>query len=919
MASNSKLAFILDRAKESFHGQRPFVDTRLPLTSTKGQNGKADSFVTVPALWTKDGFKPQWKNLAVIASELESTERLSWWDDILVNLGIPLGIFVLDDSYFLKSRATTGRTQTEQIAAEDLGHQLSERNPILFTPRSLSAFRKGQLSFADTEDEVTQESFAFHTRYHARLSQSLENAITAAFMAELGEQSRARDSQPTSDTSSVYDSVLIVTIAFLAARILEDKGFFGTSQMPTDNVEALLKRTVSKTNGFFRKAFEELPRVSDQALQQLSVELGSRAIFTLIDHHDVAELYEKAIRAPLSTPELAALRTSLLDLQQYYTPIAIAERMLDLLPLERLRPEERRIFDPSAGSGTLLLAASQRLAAMTDLPSNRDSYLENHVSGNDLDRNANLLTRVRYVLSQETEGRMLPAPVHFSADNFEHYTKDTLPTKPRVIIANPPFGEQQNVQRATKFLDLVTEWLSEGDQFAVILPHAFLTGSTHGINKARQRLTERCHVSEVWQLPEGVIGVTARQAVCVVIGSIGKVRQGKTVVRSTISAAMAEPAREKGFLGEAWITEVGETSDHWETLLARPIRLPKRTVKLKDLYYVFTGVTPDKGFPPVAEPAEDVETKPYWKLGWKGPGRIWADPESVPPDERYIRYGSEYLEGPRLKNKDLFDRPKLMVGRSINRNSKDPLAACLDTIGLCPNVHTHCITTLESKGQKTDTTSNPIGWLHLSNEEKLLWLLGVLTSELACEISLIGRAARQLQAKVLRNFPLPVRIDQKIVVVVRQMVVRDQRREPLMTPDPLRLHLNELVEASYGKPSRVSTPRTGVTPEYEASQVEAARSTVTVTGQVRDISVVRGEVLLWMQGINDELNESWIPLPPEMPGWAIDGDIFTADLSDDIETFSELAERPRALREFRHTPRPYLTIEELEKGFATTQ
>jgi hypothetical protein len=63
-----------------------------------------------------------------------------------------------------------------------------------------------------------------------------------------------------------------------------------------------------------------------------------------MNHHDVAELYEKAIRTPLTAPELSPFQISLPNLQQYYTPIAIAERMLESLPLEQLRPEERRIL-----------------------------------------------------------------------------------------------------------------------------------------------------------------------------------------------------------------------------------------------------------------------------------------------------------------------------------------------------------------------------------------------------------------------------------------------------------------------------------------------------------------------------------------------------------------------------------------------
>lgn len=389
------------------------------------------------------------------------------------------------------------------------------------------------------------------------------------------------------------------------------------------------------------------------------------------------------------------------------------------------------------------------------------------------------------------------------------------------------------------------------------------------------------------------------------------------MARSTISAAMAESAREEGFLGETWISEVAKASDHWESLLAPPIRIKVSTVKLGDLYYVFTGVTPDKRFSAVAERLEGVETKPYWKLGWKEPGRLWADPSRVSPNERYIRYGSKYLEGPRLKNSHLFDISKLMVARSVNRNSRDPLAACLDTVGFCPNVDIHCIVTLESTAQKTDGTSYPIGWSELTTEDRLLWLVGILTSELASEISLVGRAARHLESSLLRKFPLPAAIDPNIVEVARQMLERDQRRHSLLTPDPLRLQLNHLVESAYGNPVRVRLPRTGVDPEFEISKAEAAKTAITVTGQVRGVSLVRGEVLLWLQGINDDIKESWVPLPPEMPGWAINGDIFTADLSDNIRTFSELAERPRALRVFRHTPRPYLTVEELKEGFVS--
>ncbi len=347
MPNNFHLPFVLDTAKSAFNDRPPFENIRLPLTLTNGHSRNRPTYVVAPALWTRDGFQPQWNNLAVVASELENSEGLSLWSDVLIDLGIPLGIFVTNDSFFLASRAASGGIRTQQIAFEELVPLLRERNPDLFTPRSLGALRAGQLSFADVEERVSEDSFNFHLRYHAQLSQSLENAITSALIAELDAQSRIHGTLHMAEANSVYDSILIVAIAYLAARILEDKGFFESYQMPTANVQELLVKTRAKINGFFQNAlYTELPRVSDEALQQLSIELGTRAIFTLVDHHDVAEIYEKAIRTPLEVSQLefAAFTNSLPDLQQHYTPIKLAERMLEFLPLERLRPEDRRIF-----------------------------------------------------------------------------------------------------------------------------------------------------------------------------------------------------------------------------------------------------------------------------------------------------------------------------------------------------------------------------------------------------------------------------------------------------------------------------------------------------------------------------------------------------------------------------------------------
>jgi hypothetical protein len=64
---------------------------------------------------------------------------------------------------------------------------------------------------------------------------------------------------------------------------------------------------------------------------------------------------------------------------------------------------------------------------------------------------------------------------------------------------------------------------------------------------------------------------------------------------------------------------------------------------------------------------------------------------------------------------------------------------------------------------------------------------------------------------------------------------------------------------------------------------------------------------------DDDAEGEWVPLPQELPGWALDGTPFEAELSHNVKTFEQLRERPWALRKFRHEPRAYLSGNELDE------
>ena len=127
---------------------------------------------------------------------------------------------------------------------------------------------------------------------------------------------------------------------------------------------------------------------------------------------------------------------------------------------------------------------------------------------------------------------------------------------------------------------------------------------------------------------------------------------------------------------------------------------------------------------------------------------------------------------------------------------------------------------------------------------------------------MLGRGTINLTEDILLQIPLPLSIDQKIIDVTYQMVQRDQNRETIPDPDPLREQLNHLVERSYGNPTWIKRQRTGKSPELKAWQKEQKRETLTVIGQVLEINQDNDQILLRLSGLLDDNEEAWLPLPP---------------------------------------------------------
>jgi hypothetical protein len=913
-----------------------------PVWGIRMPEPNAQQTVEIDVLWTDSGLRPRANNLAFLIQQVSNREDLELWKQRLQAWTVRGGLLVLDELYLVQPKSnSSSELKQEQLDLDSWYQTLISSKPHLFTPKALSNLKQGQLSLADLEERVSERSFTFLARQQTQIDTAFQKGINAAIRVV---QIQGQDSYST----RIQGHIIRYSIAYLAARILQDKNFFGSGASIHGGDQdpiTLLDQMIDLTNGFFHRAkqseefIHEHARTSfDRIRQELVRHMGYNVSFVLTDHRDVGRLYEEAIKK--LPRELGSGDWG--DLNRHYTPVKLAERMLEALPLERLRPEERFIFDPAAGSGSLLLAATSRLAGMRDIPAGdaRKAYLRRHVAGNDLDRYASLIAQLRYFIASESLGRVsqrpeifgvLPFPIeaNFTHKDYEALNKNDLPIKPNVIIANPPFVEEGKTQKSAKFVQKALEWLDDGSQFAFVLPQSFLAGTDLGFSEARKLLDERCQILEVWQLPEHSVGINAEQAVCVVIGAVSPPQKIFSVSSKAVFSRVKEEVkyiREDGFLGTAWCNRLAsenlEDKDQLRWLLvAPPVSINIKTFSLGELFYVFNGVNPgkfNKLYPPESEQQPGIPYKRNWRLKYRDVSKLWADPERVPQKARWIRYGKDYLVGHRPGNEALFDLSKILVARKVNRGSNYPLAALFDDTGFCPDNNVYCVLPAVDVNKYTSGYQAPNSlsneWLSLSYEDKCLWLLGICISRVANSLSLVGRKTHEITVEELCRLPLPAKIDKEIIQITHQIIDLEKRRDSWIEEqvNALRQMLDQLVEKSYGNPSWREITRVGKSPELSAWQEEQKKKTLTVIGQVLACSQDKEQVLLRLSGLLDDNEEEWLPLPQELPGWALNGTVFEAQLSEDIETFQELSQRPWGLRKFRHTPYPYLTHDDLK-------
>ncbi len=212
------------------------------------------------------------------------------------------------------------------------------------------------------------------------------------------------------------------------------------------------------------------------------------------------------------------------ELGSYFTPRNIADFMVRLIDAR-----EGKIFDPSCGSGGLLIAAHRLAHSEGKKPQALDLY------GNDLNprmveaAKANFLVHAldpAHVLHGDGLDLSRMVTRWFKAGRSRQATETTLWDGPPgpfdVVLANPPFaghekdpeilkrfssafredGSVRSLNKTLPFLELIVASLKEGGRAGIVLPTSILNAEEESFQRFRELLLERAELLAIIGLPE---------------------------------------------------------------------------------------------------------------------------------------------------------------------------------------------------------------------------------------------------------------------------------------------------------------------------------------------------------------------------------------------------------------------------------
>jgi type I restriction enzyme M protein len=243
---------------------------------------------------------------------------------------------------------------------------------------------------------------------------------------------------------------------------------------------------------------------------------------------------------------------------EYYTPHSVAKIMAEIL-VGQDKPSNVKVYDPSAGSGTLLMNIASRIGTdrctiySQDISQKSSNLLRLNLILNDLSHSINNIVQGNTIIHNRHKQKMdfIVSNPPFKLD-FSDWRNDveTLPNSTERFFAgvpNIPNKDKDKMSIYLLFIQHIIFSLSDNGKAAVVVPTGFITAQSGIEMKIRQKLVDNKWLKGVVSMPSNIFATTGTN---VSILFIDKANSGNVVLvdASKLGAKIKDGKNQKTLL-----------------------------------------------------------------------------------------------------------------------------------------------------------------------------------------------------------------------------------------------------------------------------------------------------------------------------------------------------------------------------------
>ena len=256
---------------------------------------------------------------------------------------------------------------------------------------------------------------------------------------------------------------------------------------------------------------------------------------------------------------------------EYYTPRTIAKIIADIL-IGKENPENVKVYDPAAGSGTLLMNVANKIGVdkctvySQDISQKSSNLLRLNLILNNLSHSIHNIVQGNTILNNKHPEKMdyivsnPPFKLDFSSWRDQ---VDNLPNSNEIYFAGVPkipAKKTNSMAIYELFVQLIINSLSKKGKAGVVVPTGFLTAQSGIDKKIRKYLVDNKMIDTVVSMPSNVFANTGTNVSVIFFNKAKKDDQVQLIDASKLGEKVKENGLQRTVLSQDDISKIVDTA-----------------------------------------------------------------------------------------------------------------------------------------------------------------------------------------------------------------------------------------------------------------------------------------------------------------------------------------------------------------------